>query len=126
MSDRLKFRVWNPSMKRYMDGSDHQPFTYGSGKFFIHYDRAELELGRDITVEQCTGYKDSDGVLIYENDRWQRGGFIGVVKWWCGGWAFETAHDSKCVSFPDFYGNRATGKVIGSIHERAEPAEDQQ
>ena len=113
--DRFKFRVWWEKEKRYRIDVKMYP--------------AEHFCQKDFIVEQCTGLKDKNGNLIYENDRV---GFCvygkdkewhaqqGTVIWYNSCWGIETS--SRFIQFE----NELTIKdpkdieIVGNIHEQKE------
>lgn len=109
----IKFRAWNTFEKKYMP----------SGVVW------HLELGRDendiesYPLEQYTGYKDSNGVEIYEGDfllaKYDFGHpaeEFGEVKFMDGCWVFDSPLGREKPL--DVIGERI--EVKGNIHENPE------
>lgn len=68
MNDRFKFRVWDKPLKKYMEFKE---FKFMNVEFTFNPITKEAEIEYDkerYIVEQCTGLKDKNGQLIYEND----------------------------------------------------------
>ena len=117
MTDRFKFRVWNDMQKCYSQ-DDH----------YIDED-GQLNTSGKYIIEQCTGLKDKNGKLIYENDLikcpsgiyriavddfglwtaiYDNNPFEGVVEW------------SDIVKNYAFNQNNVELEVLGNIHENAD------
>lgn len=64
MNDTLKFRVWNKRLSRYLDKYDPTPMLMSNGNL-AYLDDAGMKF---YEVEQCTGFKDRNGNIIYKND----------------------------------------------------------
>lgn len=66
MNDRFKFRVWDKGLNRYLgkDKYEPAPLVMCNGNIAYLDDNAM----RNYIVQQCTGLKDKNGTLIYEND----------------------------------------------------------
>ena len=111
VSDRLKFRAWNPSVGKftYWESYDivfdfeHRPLlgiqqAEGSNTYLSEYE----------APEQCTGLQDRNGKLIYEGDILDTNDSITTVEW----------HAPCFRGFQYVKGefNQAQTEVIGHIH----------
>ena len=124
MSDRFKFRVWDKYMQAYVE-------NLAENCVWIE-DDGQLGAGIDddsCILEQCTGLKDKNGNLIYENDR--VGFYVygqdeewhaqqGTVIWYNSCWGVETS--SRFIQFENelTIKNPKDIEIIGNIHEQAE------
>lgn len=108
-NDRLKFRVWSKKSKRYT-GNNASYSIDDSGLLHVHTFGQHYELGNteDFEVEQCTGLKDKNGNLIYENDVLSDGQKVGYVYWDNSGWACTSFLSKKLSEL----------EIIGNIHEQ--------
>ena len=110
MTDRFKFRFWDKVFNCYWTDTDCLLFPDNDD---IH----------NVEIEQCTGLKDKNGKLIYENDIV----FINGEKWrviWndedCAFFFSNLKEVYHQPIFPDFYIGAEDFKVIGNIHENEE------
>ena len=116
MSRVIKFKAWNERLQ--------MMFTvYG-----IDFDKdlvfCESEEDtrhtfgmKDVELLQFTGFKDSNGVEIYEGDIWKRETFIAIVEFKYGQWKMTKAESSGCYQFPSSHSNASTGEFIGNIYQ---------
>ena len=131
MNDRFKFRVWNNKHNRYIVdshypiGSDHiivikqdgKAYNLGLGDYEDYsnmHSWAVMEEFTDCILEQCTGLKDKNGNLIYENDQfYDSNKRLCTVSWHNG--AFHNG-------FGNLLGNFRTDEIeiVGNIHEQVE------
>ena len=113
MNDRFKFRVWNKNTHSFTTGS---AIKFG-GLCFVDEEDFGIKLGEHqecYIIEQCTGLKDKNGKLIYENDQfYDSNKRLCTVSWHNG--AFHNG-------FGNLLGNFRTDEIeiIGNIHEQAE------
>ena len=134
MNDRFKFRVWNKNTHSFTTGGAIKDgglcFAYVVGE-----EELEIKLGEDqenYIIEQCTGLKDKNGNLIYENDR--VGFYVygqdeewhaqqGTVIWYNSCWGIETS--SRFIQFENelTIKNPRDIEIIGNIHEQPEQKE---
>ena len=147
MIDRFKFRLWSNEHKMYIEdncypigGDYHLTMTkYGYVEVvgfgdYLEEDDDIRSWGRvkdlkdyigDCIIEQCTGLKDKNGKLIYENDLITRSLKIYRVDW-CGdklGFVLrnENNPDDTLESLDITI---KTWEIIGTVHENKELLDD--
>ena len=119
MNDRFKFRVWDNERKRY---TSVKPIVLCNDWFIREIAMQDNDDGQYV-IEQCTGLRDKNGLLIYEGDkiRFEDANAEGVIVFckgaFCYKWKFATVllhHIAEDV----------TGRIdnhdlviIGNIHE---------
>ena len=119
--DRFRFRVWNKTEKVYLK----MPESHCDNTSFF------LSVMEDEVLEQCTGLRDKNGRLIYENDVVKITGDIMTmpikymdclfkVIWADIGFCFEMLNENDGLGFCECF----EYEVIGNIHENPELLED--
>ena len=132
--DRFRFRAWDKKNKRMLykiqeaydggcvedeKGNDVDNCYVDCFSSFFPYD--DNDKNEEFIVEQCTGLKDKNGRLIYENDVVSCGfPDIGCVKWKNGG--FWVSGVNYIMPWHFFIANK--WEVLGNIHENPELLED--
>lgn len=118
-NNRFKYRVWDNEEKCYQESdADYCRINYnGELECMFTCDNGigcRYEYIQDhCIIEQCTGFRDKTGKLIYENDVllfFER--LRGVVKWEHGGWfvSGEGIYQPLCDAY-------ASAEVVGNIHD---------
>lgn len=108
-NDRFKYRVWDEEDKKYVSefvfiNHHGELCVIEHGRFFRH----------KCTVEQCTGLKDKNGKLIYENDIVQYNDQeCGTVIFREGCWVWDwKVNDPPLYLLESYY-----FKIVGNIRE---------
>lgn len=114
IDDRLKFRAWI--------GKEKALVSFGAR--YIYFDAInglsdfiKNNEGFDV-IEQCTGLKDKNGKLIYENDLIKIDDDVAVIKWsdYYARFMLESSEDN--FDFETTYAEEC--EIIGNIHENAD------
>ena len=126
MNDRFKFRVWDKQdgCYAYSNNSDVDilyietdgELTYGV--YSNDYEDMIYIPESEVIIEQCTGLKDRNGRLIYENDLIKIDDDVAVINWsdYYARFMLESLED--IFDFETTYAEEC--EVIGNIHENKE------
>ena len=132
MNDRFKWRMWSTHAGRYFDENNDamlenvfecikQQICYDCQNpvFRKIYDRIAYNHIEDgMVFEKCTGLKDKNGRLIYENDLIKIDDDVAVINWsdYYARFMLESSED--IFDFETTYAEEC--EVIGNIHENKE------
>lgn len=134
MNDRFKFRVWDIEDCTYFEPRDFDDLWLNENaelRVGFYSDATQMieDYTDNVIIEQCTGLKDKNGNLIYEND--QVGFYVygqdeewhaqqGTVIWYNSCWGIETS--SRFIQFENelTIKNPKDIEIIGNVHEQAE------
>lgn len=119
----IKFRAWDKIEKRTVTSGAEFEMVLLSMDISQVPESKRTQIGiptyawERYDIMQYTGLHDFKGKEIYEGDRWELDGYIGIVTFEFAGWQFVRAEDSKCYQYPAFYSCAKMGKIIGNIYE---------
>lgn len=123
--DRFKFRVWDKRLNRYLGRNDPTQMLLENGNL-AYLDDEGMKF---YEVESCTGLKDKNGELIYENDLIKcPSGIYRIAVDDFGLWTaiynnnpFEEVGEwSDMVKEYAFNQDNIELEVLGNIHENAD------
>lgn len=118
MNDRFKFRVWDNTAKEYLLRS--QCILLSDGTIIQELGGENIILD-DAIIEQCTGLKDKNGKLIYEEDIGKHpSGQIFIVKWNVDRWVAYYPETNDWNSLILQLGDKGQATIIGNIHEKGD------
>lgn len=132
MNDRFKFRVWDKQNEcyAYSNNSDVDMLyietdgvlTYGIWN--EDYEDMFYTPESEVVIEQCTGIKDRNGELIYENDLIKIDDDVAVINWsdYYARFMLESSED--IFDFERSYAEEC--EVIGNIHENPDLLENEE
>lgn len=129
MNDRFKFRVWDKRKNNYIkdfvfnfiNKSPYITVEYFDNEYAYTHTFEEDE----IIPEQCTGLKDKNGKLIYENDFIQaKNENIYLIKWCQEKLGFVARTNSPDDVLESLDISSYEWEVIGNIHENPDLLEN--
>ena len=124
MNNRFRFRVWDNERKMYRLPSDNEPFWIGTR----HMTGLDFSgVAGDYELEQCTGWKDTNNKLIYENDvvgfhyympngEWDAG--QGVIVWYNSGWAIKAYGEYLPLESGLAHADPQGIEILGTVHDK--------
>lgn len=101
MNERFKFRAWNKEENIMCHDNEDNSQSYFDGVFgtYIGCINSWLKSNWKYIFMQCTGFKDMNKNLVFENDVVQEDTNIAVVKF-----GFYTANNNKSYYNQEAYG----------------------
>lgn len=114
--DRFKFRAWNKVEHMYHYNAECAYDFMGGTPPLMANSFDDVLCNDKYVVEQCTGFADKNGKLIFDGDVIQENGINRYIHWHDGGWCYSIRHYSKChwrLRKEDV----ENAEIIGNVHE---------
>lgn len=140
MQDRFKFRVWVKDSEEYIQDEAGECHIMHNGELICgdwiddgycgHYDYFNDD---EVIVESCTGLRDKNDKLIYDNDLIMIGNElyrVAIDDFGCRTVILDNNPFKEVIEWSDivkiyYFHNRADEiKVVGNIHENADLLEN--
>lgn len=111
MNERFKFRAWDINNQEYIENIQNCNCSVISGMCIDCFE--DYLISDDYIVEQCTGIKDKNGKLIYENDilKWNNLPYGNIVVKW---------DIDNFISMVGLSPVDKNTEIIGNIHQNKE------
>lgn len=113
MNDRLRFRVWDKRLNRYLGKDDPTQMLMSNGNL-AYLDDDGMKFYK---VEKCADLKDKKGILVYEGDILE----VKVYDWTNKGHRFENKIKTLWVVEYKNYSNQMGFMVFGKKRQFHKP-----
>ena len=131
MPREIKFRVWNPIKKEWLDNGDgcqEIDFRYSLDCNCLMFDNDSIDIPKGCIPVQFTGLHDRNGKEIYEGDVFELGDNFPSEVYWdtpTGSWKIRElgivkSRGEEYQRTHEIMGYTILPTVIGNVHENPE------